>query len=65
MEDWKGYSGWNLGVKVQWEENAKEGMKEVEIAVSPYGNGGVGDETDKALLTAASSCFLCHHMTPP
>lgn len=28
VEDWNGYSGWNLGVRVQWEESAKQKIKE-------------------------------------
>lgn len=48
-------------------ENRREGV----IAVSLERNRGIcfnySKETDKAPLTAASSCFLrlCHHMTPP
>lgn len=52
-------------------ERKTENKREVVIAVSLERNRGIGvdysKETDKAPLTAASSCFLrlCHHMTPP
>lgn len=48
-----------------------ENKRETVIAVSPVRKRGISvdysKETDKAPLTAASSCFLrlCHRMTPP
>ncbi len=74
LEDWNGYSAWNSGAKVKntvGGERKTENKSEAVIAVSPERNRGIGvdysKETDKAPLTAASSCFLrlCHHMTPP
>lgn len=74
LEDWNGYSGWNLGAKVKITvggECKRENKREAVIAVSLERNRGIGvdysKETDKAPLTDASSCFLrlCHHMTPP
>lgn len=72
LRDWNGYSGWNLGIK--WTvggECKTENKREAVIAGSPERNREIGvdysKETDKAPLTAASSCFprLCHHTTPP
>lgn len=67
---------WNRGVELGNKrkvggEYKTENKTEAVIAVSPERNRGIGvdysKETDKAPLTAASSCFLrlCHHMTPP
>ena len=57
--------------EIQWEESAKPKIRAGVKAASPERNRRKGvdysKETDKAPLTAASSCFLrlCHHMTPP
>lgn len=64
-----------FGSKRIKKRNTEGGERKIKragvIAVSPERNRGIGvdysKETDKAPLTAASSCFLrlCHHMTPP
>lgn len=68
-----GFFGWGEGVATDTvgEECKTENRREGVIAVSLERNRGIcfnySKETDKAPLTAASSCFLrlCHHMTPP
>lgn len=63
--------GWGVATHTVGGECKTENRREGVIAVSLERNRGIcfnySKETDKAPLTAASSCFLrlCHHMTPP
>lgn len=65
------FGGGGVATDTVGEECKTENRREGVIAVSLERNRGIcfnySKETDKAPLTAASSCFLrlCHHMTPP
>ena len=76
-KDWRSGTVTVSGIQEQKVKNTvggeckTENKREAVIAVSPERNRGLGvdysKETDKAPLTAASSCFLRlrHRMTPP